>query len=127
MAAEGGGRGPRLTSSDVARLAGVSQATVSRVLNGNLAVSPEKRARVLRVLEQTGYRRDALAAAMKTGRTGTVGVVINDIRNPFYPELLATLGTQLAAANRRMILWETVRRAKNWRSRLFERASPTGS
>jgi LacI family transcriptional regulator len=99
------GRG--VTSHDVARLAGVSQATVSRVLTGNAAVAPERRERVLWALEQTGYRRNALAAAMKTGRTGTIAVVISDIRNPFYPELLATLGVELAAAGHRMILWET--------------------
>lgn len=101
------GRGTRLTSADVARLAGVSQATVSRVLNGSASVSPQRRAQVLRALEQSGYRRDALAAAMKTGRTGTIAVVVSDIRNPFYPELLAPLGARFAAADHRMILWET--------------------
>lgn len=100
-------QGRAVTSHDVARLAGVSQATVSRVLTGNAAVAPERRERVLWALEKTGYRRNALAAAMKTGRTGTVAVVISDVRNPFYPELLATMGEHLAAADHRMILWET--------------------
>lgn len=99
------GRG--ITSHDVARLAGVSQATVSRVLTGSTRVAPERRERVLWALEQTGYRRNALAAAMRTGRTRTVAVVISDLRNPFYPELLTTLGQELAAAEHRMILWET--------------------
>lgn len=96
-----------VTSRDLARLAGVSQATVSRVLNGTTRVSPDLRDRVLWALEQTGYRPNALAQAMKTGRTGTVGVVIARITNPFYPELLEVIGHELAAAGHRMILWET--------------------
>lgn len=88
-------------------LAGVSQATVSRVLNDSANVTPRLRGRVLRALDQTGYRPNALAQAMKTGRTGTIGVVIAGIANPFYPELLGTIGRQLAAAGHRMILWET--------------------
>lgn len=96
-----------VTSRDLARLAGVSQATVSRVLNGTTRVSPDLRDRVIWALEQTGYRPNALAQAMKTGRTGTVGVVIARITNPFYPELLEVIGHELAAADHRMILWET--------------------
>lgn len=96
-----------VTSRDVARLAGVSQATVSRVLNDTVNVSRPLRARVLRALDQTGYRPNAAAKAMKTGRTGTIGVVIARITNPFYPELLDTIGRELAAADHRMILWET--------------------
>lgn len=103
--ASGGGRA--VTSRDVASLAGVSQATVSRVLNDSANVTPRLRGRVLRALDQTGYRPNALAQAMKTGRTGTIGVVIAGIANPFYPELLGTIGRQLAAAGHRMILWET--------------------
>lgn len=91
----------------MARIAGVSQATVSRVLTGSANVAPERRERVLAALEATGYQPNAWAAAMKTGRTGTVGVVISDVRNPFYPELLSTLGERLAAHGHRMILWES--------------------
>jgi LacI family transcriptional regulator len=96
-----------VTSRDLARLAGVSQATVSRVLNNSVNVSAPLRKRVMSALEQTGYRPNALAQAMKTGRTGTIGVVISRITNPFYPELLDTIGRQLAAADHRMVLWET--------------------
>lgn len=100
-------RGRTVTSRDLARLAGVSQATVSRVLNGTAQVSPDLRERVMWALEETGYRPNALAQAMKTGRTGTVGVVIARVTNPFYPELLEVMGRELASVDHRMILWET--------------------
>lgn len=96
-----------ITSRDVARLAGVSQATVSRVINDSTNVTPALRERVHWALEQTGYRPNAMAQAMKTGRTGTIGVVIARITNPFYPELLNAIGRRLAASDHRMILWET--------------------
>ncbi|HEY3512957.1 MAG TPA: LacI family DNA-binding transcriptional regulator, partial [Kribbella sp.] len=57
------------TSRDLARLAGVSQATVSRVLTNNPKVNAETRARVLQVLKDANYKPNALARAMKTGRT----------------------------------------------------------
>lgn len=104
---EGVSSQPGVTSRDVARLAGVSQATVSRILTGSANVTPQLRARVVAALEQTGYRPNAMAQAMRTGRTGTIGVVVAKITNPFYPELLETIGAELAAADHRMIVWET--------------------
>lgn len=101
-----GGRQPRVTSHDVARVAGVSQATVSRVLAGSPQVREQTRDRVLAALQQTGYVPHAPARAMKTQRTGTVGVVVARITNPFYPQLLQELGRQLAAAGMRMIVWD---------------------
>lgn len=96
-----------VTSRDVARVAGVSQATVSRVLQGSPNVTGATRARVLRALQETGYTPNMLARAMKTRRTGTVGVVVASITNPFYPEILEVLTERLARVGRRMILWST--------------------
>jgi LacI family transcriptional regulator len=96
-----------VTSRDVARVAGVSQATVSRVLQGSPNVTGHTRARVLRALEETGYTPNVLARAMKTRRTGTIGVVVASITNPFYPEILEVLTERLAEVGRRMILWST--------------------
>ncbi|MCJ1695875.1 MULTISPECIES: LacI family DNA-binding transcriptional regulator [Rathayibacter] len=61
---------------DVARLAGVSHVTVSRVLNGHPPVRPETRAKVEAAIEELGYRRNSLARALKSGRSSTIGVVI---------------------------------------------------
>jgi DNA-binding LacI/PurR family transcriptional regulator len=60
---------------DVARVAGVSQKTVSRVVNGAAEVRPEVRARVLRVIDELGYRRNGAARALVTSRTHVLGVV----------------------------------------------------
>jgi DNA-binding LacI/PurR family transcriptional regulator len=70
-------RSPAIT--DVAKLASVSHQTVSRVLNGHASVSPLTRARVLAAIEQLGYRPNAAARALATGRSQTLGVVTLNI------------------------------------------------
>ena len=74
---------------DVARLAGVALKTVSRVVNSEPGVSPELEARVKRAIEQLNYRRDANAATLRRlGRkTQTIGLVLEDVSNPFSSEL----------------------------------------
>jgi LacI family transcriptional regulator len=94
-----------VTSRDVARLAGVSQATVSRVLHNNPNVDEQRRRRVQEALASTGYVANAHARAMRTNRTGAIGVVTGHITNPFYPELIDSLAAALTQANQRMILW----------------------
>ena len=94
-----------VTSRDVARLAGVSQMTVSRVLQDNGKVAPQTRERVLAAMREAGYRPHAAARTMRTRRTATVGVVVADITNPFYPQLLEAVAEALDAAGQRMVLW----------------------
>lgn len=94
-----------VTSHDVARAAGVSQATVSRVLSGSPKVAPQTRERVLSALTATGYTPNLVARAMRTRRTGTIGVVVASITNPFYPELIEAVAGALSRADSRMILW----------------------
>ena len=60
---------------DVARLAGVSHQTVSRVINGSPRLRPETRQRVERAIEQLGYRPNTAARALVKGRSGIVGVI----------------------------------------------------
>lgn len=95
------------TSKDVARLAGVSQATVSRVLHGSSQVSEETARRVREALDATGYTINVAAATLRTRRTGTIGLVIDRITNPFYPELIEALGEELARRDVRLALWNT--------------------
>lgn len=97
-----GGMG--VTSTDVARHAGVSQATVSRVLADSARVSAKTRARVLDSMARLGYAPDLLARAMKTRRASSIGVVVAHLDNPFYPALLREIGAALAAADQRMVL-----------------------
>jgi len=73
---------------DVAREAGVSVNTVSRALAGKPDVSPETRARVLEVAERLGYRPNKLARGLRSNKTGTIGVVVTDIANPFFGALV---------------------------------------
>jgi LacI family transcriptional regulator len=96
-----------VTSRHVAQVAGVSQSTVSRVLQGSSRVSPDTRERVLAAMKQAGYRPHAAARAMRTRRAGTIGVVVADITNPFYPELLEAVSRELDHAGQRMILWNS--------------------
>jgi LacI family transcriptional regulator len=76
------------TILDVARIAGVSPATVSHAFSAKRPVSERTRARVRAAAVRTGYRPSQLAAAMVTGRTRTLGVVVPDIANPFFSELV---------------------------------------
>ncbi|WP_229371516.1 LacI family DNA-binding transcriptional regulator [Umezawaea beigongshangensis] len=72
---------------DVALHAGVSTATVSRVLNGHAAPTPETRSRVLAAIDELGYRPNALARSLRTTSTKTFGLVISDLVNPFFAEI----------------------------------------
>jgi LacI family transcriptional regulator len=82
----------RVTRKDVARLAGVSTATISYVINnGPRPVAPETRARVLRIIDELGYYPNELARSLRIKQTSTVGLVIPDLRNPFYADLARSL------------------------------------
>ncbi len=74
---------------DVARAAGVSHMTVSRVVNGDAGVTQERAARVERAIRELGYQRNDLARHLRSKRplTGTIGLVVDDIANPFYSSL----------------------------------------
>ncbi|MDB5585574.1 MAG: alanine racemase [Devosia sp.] len=85
------------TISKVAELAGVSRTTVSHVLNHADRVSPHLRARVLAAVEELGYSPNPQAQSLRTGRTNIVALLIPDILNPFYTELVKTAQTDLEA------------------------------
>ncbi|GAT72158.1 LacI family DNA-binding transcriptional regulator [Microbacterium hydrocarbonoxydans] len=84
------------TVSDVARLARVSKATAARALGDYGAVSDGVRDRVQKAADELGYRPNALARTMSTGRSHTLGIVIGDIENPFFAK--ATRGAADVAA-----------------------------
>ncbi|HYP52651.1 MAG TPA: LacI family DNA-binding transcriptional regulator, partial [Pyrinomonadaceae bacterium] len=78
---------------DVAREAGVSTATVSHVINNTRYVSDEVRARVLGAIERCGYYPNAHARTLASGRSQILGLLISDISNPFFPELVKSIET----------------------------------
>lgn len=96
-----------VTSHDIARRAGVSQSTVSRVLTGNTKVRKEARELVLAAVRELKYRPNGAARAMRTSQTGNIGVVVSRLANPLYPEMLQILGRCLISAGFRMVVWNT--------------------
>lgn len=83
------------TITDVAIAAGVSPMTVSRVLNGRGGAGEETRQRVLEAAQALSYRPNAFAQSLKNDRSNTVGIVVPDIVNPFFPEIIR--GAELVA------------------------------
>lgn len=76
---------------DVAQAAGVSTATVSHVINNTRFVTDETRARVLETIERLNYYPNAQARSLALGRSTTLGLVISDITNPFFPDLVKSI------------------------------------
>lgn len=98
-------RGRRITSYDVARAAGVSQSAVSRCFAAGASVAPATRQLVLKVAHELGYRPNALAQGLISGRTNLVAVLISSLTNLYYPEVLAELTHRLTARNMRVLLF----------------------
>lgn len=72
---------------DVAEAAGVSTATVSRVLSNGLHVRPEVRERVMAAVERLGYRPNLVARSLRSQQSNTIGLIVSDIRNPFFTSI----------------------------------------
>jgi LacI family transcriptional regulator len=76
------------TLLDVARAAGVSASTVSRILNGTAKVSDAKRLKILDAIEKMNFTPNQMAQNLKSGRSMTIGIVVQDISSPFFDEAL---------------------------------------
>lgn len=76
-----------VTIRDVAARAGVSQSTASRALTGSAPASPDTVAQVQSAADELGYRVNRAARSLRTHRTDTIGLLISDVRNPFFSEL----------------------------------------
>lgn len=72
---------------DVAEQAGLSVASVSRVLSGLPGVSEATRQRVMMAVEALGYRPNLAARRLRSQRTDTLGLIVSDIRNPYFTEV----------------------------------------
>jgi LacI family transcriptional regulator len=92
------------TLLDVARRAGVSPMTVSRVVNGSAQVSPQLRARVEQALAETGYMPNTLARSLRAKRTDTIALLLPDMTNPFFTELAHGVEAAAREAGITMIL-----------------------
>lgn len=95
------------TMKDVARLAGVSQPTVSYVINGSASISQEVKDRVFSAIRQLNYKPNYNAKALKTNNSEIVGIIIPDVVNQYYARLLQILEEDLHAKNYQMIIYST--------------------
>ncbi len=94
---------PRVNIGDIARLAGVSASTVSRVMNGSRPVSPELRTRVLAIAERFDYKPSELARNLRRGRAAMVGVLVSEIQNPHFASLVGAIEEALYARGARVL------------------------
>ncbi|SFB55954.1 transcriptional regulator, LacI family [Amycolatopsis marina] len=94
-----------ITSNDVARLAGVSQPTVSRALRGDPRVSPATRDRVREAAAALGYVPSEAGRSLVTRSSKRVGIVVTDLTNPFYPHLIGPLHDELEKHGYRMLVF----------------------
>lgn len=94
-----------ITSHDVARLAGVSQPTVSRALRGDPRVAAATRENVRKAAEALSYVPSEAGRSLSTRATRRIGVVVTDLTNPFYPHLVAPLHDELERLGYRMMLF----------------------
>jgi LacI family transcriptional regulator len=100
-------RASNVTISDVARLAGVSSMTVSRVINDTAGVKPDKRRRVEEAIAELGYVPSRLARGLTRQRTGTLAVIVPDVANPFYTLVVRGAEDVARRAGFRVILCDT--------------------
>lgn len=95
-----------MTISDIARMAGVSSAAVSRYLNGG-PLSAEKRAAIHLVIEKTGYAPDAAAQTLRTGKVNQIGVITPNISSQSVGQMITGISQELDASRYLMLLVNT--------------------
>ena len=95
-----------MTISDIARMAGVSSAAVSRYLNGG-PLSEQKRAIIREVVEKTGYRPDTAAQTLRTGKVNQIGVIAPSIGSQSVGQITAGIASELDARNYLLLLGNT--------------------
>lgn len=95
---------PKITSHEVAALAGVSRSAVSRTFTPGASVAPRTRARVLAAAGKLGYRPNALARSLIVRRTQLIGLVMAEWENPFYTRMLRLFSERLQAEGYQLVL-----------------------
>ena len=112
-------RRQRVTLLDIAGDAGVSRATVSLVIRDVPSVADLTRKRVLRSIKRLGYVYHRGAASLRTQRSHAIGLVVSDITNPFFAEVIVAIEERLAAAHFVTLLGNTSEDRVKRRMRLF--------
>ena len=119
--------GPHMapTSYDVAHLAGVSQSAVSRCFRPDASISDDMKQRVLAAARRLGYEPDAIARSLTSRRSNLIGVIISNLTNLYYPEVLSELNARCQERDMHLLLF-TIQRESDvdrilssiWRYRL---------
>ena len=100
----------KITIADIAEKAGVSKATVSRVLNNRPeGVGAETRARIQQIVSDTGFQPSGVARGLATGKSRSVGLIIPDIANPFHPLLVRGVEDALSQSGYSLFLCNSAR------------------
>ena len=102
----------KVTISDVAKLAGVSTATVSHTINSTRYVSGETRDKVYRAIAELGYTPDASARSVRTGKKKTIGFIVPDISNKFFATMIEAVENCLSAHGYHLIIANTKENAE---------------
>ncbi len=92
------------TIKDVSELAGVSQATVSRVLNGTTKVDDHKIKRVMDAVAQLGYRPNAHAKSLASNCSNSIGMVVSELAGPYFGEIMAGAESVIKKNNKQMLI-----------------------
>src|SRR5215212_8437038 len=92
---------------DIAKEAGVSTATVSHVINKTKYVSDETRERVQRAIEKFDYHPNAHAQMLALGKSKMIGLLVSDISNPFFPEIIKSIEAAVFEAGYHLLLLNT--------------------
>jgi LacI family transcriptional regulator len=94
----------KVTIKHIAEKAGVSVATVSRALKNDASTSLGTKEKVLKIASELNYQPNSLAQGLRQKKTGTIGIIFNDLNNPFYTETLNEISSQLNERNYSMII-----------------------
>ena len=115
---------PPMDIREIARRAKVSTATVSRTINGIPTVDPQLAKRVRKVIDELGYYPNTQARALVSGRSRIFGLIVSEITNPFFPEIVQTFENLAVENNYEILLTSTVHDPKRMESsvrRMIER------
>jgi len=116
-----------VTIYDIAKKAKVSSATVSRVLNGG-SVSPSTKERIMRIIEKEGYIPDSSAIYLKKAKTNKIGLIVPDITNPEYPEIVKVIHDIMRSKGYHLIFGNTYKNIEEEKNilEMFQRERVAG-
>jgi len=92
------------TIYEVSELAGVSLATVSRVMTKNAKVSDKTRIKVEVAMEKLAYRPNSIAQSLASSRSNSIGILVSELNGPFFGEMMAGIESELRLANKHVII-----------------------